>query len=149
MKVHAVNKRAKYDYQILETFEAGLVLKGYEVKSIKTGRMSLKGSYVIIRDNQAFLLNAHIPAYQPKNTPQNYDPEHSRKLLLHKKEIKYLTGKSEEKGLTLVPIKVYTKKDKIKLEFGIGKGKRKTDKRETIKKRETQREIERKLKTRG
>jgi len=149
MKVHAVNKRAKYDYQILETFEAGLVLKGYEVKSIKTGRISLKGSYVIIRNDQAFLINAHIPPYQPKNTFKNYDPDRSRKLLLHKKEIKHLAGKSQEKGLTLVPIKVYTKKDKLKLEFGIGKGKRKIDKRETIKKREVEREIERKLKNRG
>ncbi len=149
MNVQAINKRAKHDYHILETFEAGLVLKGHEVKSIKTGKISLKGSYVVIRAGQAFLINAHIPPYQPKNTPRNYVPDRTRKLLLKKKEIKYLAGKSQEKGLTLVPLKVYTKKDKLKLEFGIGRGKKKTDKRETIKKREAKREIQRKLKTRG
>jgi len=148
MKTLAINKRAKYDYNILETFEAGLALKGYEVKSIKAGRISLKGAYVIIKNNQAYLINANIPPYQPKNIPEDYDPNRNRKLLLHKKEIKYLIGKSKEKGLTLMPLKVYTKKGKIKLEFGIGRGKRKIDKRELIKKREVEREIERVVKQR-
>lgn len=147
MKTFALNKRAKYDYNILETFEAGLVLKGYEVKAIKTGRISLKGAYVIIKDDEAYLINAHVSPYQPKNIPEDYDPNRSRKLLLHKEKIKSLIGKSKERGLTLVPIKVYTKKSKIKLEFGIGRGKKKIDKRELIKKREVKREIERKLKS--
>ncbi len=146
MKALAINKRAKYDYDILETFEAGLILKGHEVKSIKTGHISLKGAYIVIKNNEAFLINANIPSFQPKNMPEGYDPDRTKKLLLHKQEIKSLIGKSKEGGLTLVPIKVYTKKSKIKLEFGIGKGRKKIDKREVIKKRETKREIERKLK---
>jgi len=146
MKVFALNKRATFDYQILETFEAGLVLKGHEVKSIKNGHISLQGSYIVIKNNEAFLINATVSPYQPKNTPKDYEPTRTRKLLLHQKEIKYLTGKSQERGLTLVPIKVYDKKGKIKLEFGIGRGKRKVDKRELIKKREVEKEIERKLK---
>ncbi len=146
MKILALNKRARYDYEILETFEAGLALYGFEVKSVKNGHLSLQGAYVVIKGSEAYLLNATISPYQSKNTPSDYEPARSRKLLLHKKEIKYLIGKSQEKGLTLVPIQVYTKKDKIKLEFGVGRGKRKTDKRELIKKREAQREIERKIK---
>lgn len=137
----AENRRARYDYEILESYEAGLVLKGYEVKAIKTGHISLKGSYVVTKDNEAYLINAFIPPYQPANTPVNYNPERSRKLLLNKSEIKTLIGKSKQKGLTLVPLRIYTKKSRVKLLFGIGKGKRKIDKRETIKKREAEREI--------
>ncbi len=122
------------------------MLKGHEVKSIKTGHISLKGSYVTIKDGEAYLLNALISPYQPKNTPEDYEPTRSRKLLLHKKELKYLLGKGKMKGLTLVPIRVYNKKGKIKLEFGIGRGKRKIDKRELIKKREDKRKIERAIK---
>lgn len=146
MKILALNKRAAFDYHILETFEAGLILKGFEVKSVKLGHISLAGSYVVIKNGEASLLNAHISPYQPKNIPKNYDPTRTRKLLLHKKEINYLIGKSQQKGLTLAPIKLYAKKDKIKLEFGIARGKKKIDKRELIKKRETKREIERKIK---
>ena len=145
MKTLALNKRAKYDYDILEKFEAGLMLKGYEVKAIRFGRISLKGAYVIVKNDEAFLINADIPPYQPKNVPEDYKPDRTRKLLLHKKEIKSLIGKGREKGLTLVPIKVYDKKGKLKLEFGIGRGKKKIDKRELIKKRETEKEIRRKL----
>lgn len=137
----AENKRARYDYEILETFEAGLVLHGYEVKAIKTGHVSLRGSYVVIKDNEAFLLNAFVPPYQPANAPDDYNPERSRKLLLKKSEIKSLIGKSKQKGLTLVPLKLYTKRGRIKLGFGLGKGKRKIDKRELIKKREFERKI--------
>jgi SsrA-binding protein len=144
----AENKRAYYDYQILESYEAGLVLRGYEVKAIKTGHISLKGSYVVIKDNEAYLINTFIPPYQPANTPDNYNPERSRKLLLNKAEIKSLIGKSKQKGLTLVPLRIYTKHGKIKLEFGVGKGKREIDKRELIKKREAEREIEKKLRGR-
>lgn len=137
------NRRANYDYEILETLEAGLVLKGYEVKSIKNSKISLKGSYVTIKDNEAYLINAHISPYQPPNTPKNYDPMRSRKLLLHKNQIKSLIGKLKQRGLTLVPIKIYTKRGIIKLEFGVGRGKREVDKREKIKQRETKRKIER------
>lgn len=141
LKNLAENRRARYDYEILETYEAGLVLFGHEVKAIKTGHISLRGSYVIIKNNEAYLLNAFIPPYQPANTPEDYNPERTRKLLLNKSEIRSLIGKSKQKGLTLVPLRIYTKKSKLKLEFGIGKGKRKIDKREAIKKRETEREI--------
>jgi len=103
---------------------------------------------VVLRDAKALLINANIPPYQPKNVPEDYNPSRSRKLLLKKKEIKYLIGKLKQNGLTLVPLKVYTKKGKIKLEFGIAKGKKKVDKRELIKKREVEREIRRILKER-
>lgn len=144
-KALAENRRARYDYEILDTYEAGLVLHGYEVKSIKTGRVSLRGAYVVIKDNEAYLINAFIPPYQPANTPDDYNPERNRKLLLNKSEIKSLIGKSKRKGLTLVPLKLYTKRGKIKLGLAVAKGKREIDKREAIKKRETEREVQRKL----
>ena len=144
-KLLAENRRARYDYEILDTFEAGLVLHGYEVKSIKTGRVSLRGAYVVIKDNEAYLINTLIPPYQPANTPDDYNPERNRKLLLNKSEIKSLIGKSKQKGLTLVPLKLYTKRGKIKLGLAVAKGKREIDKREAIKKRETEREIQRRL----
>ena len=145
MKTLSVNKRATYDYEILEKYEAGISLLGCEVKSIKTGHISLKGSYVVIKNNEVYLLNAFIPPYQIKNTPSDYDPRRSRKLLLHKSEIKSLIGKIKQKGLTLVPIKLYTKRGKIKLEFALAKGKKKVDKREKIKKREVERKMRRAL----
>lgn len=147
MKTIALNKRARYDYQILEKWQAGLVLKGFEVKAIKTGHISLQGAYVTIKDNQAHLINAHIPPYQPANTPDNYDTRRSRKLLLTKKEIKTLIGKTKQKGLTLVPLRVYTKRGRVKIEIGLGKGKKKRDKREDIKKKEAKREIERAMRS--
>ena len=146
MKPLAQNKKAYFDYEIVETFEAGIVLIGQEVKAIKTGHISLKGAYVVIKDNELFLIGANIPPYQPKNAPKDYQPERSRKLLLTKSEIKHLIGKSRQKGLTLIPLKVYTKRGNIKLEFGIGRGKKKYDKRETMKKREFDREKARTLK---
>jgi len=145
MPTLATNPRAKYDYRILETLEAGMVLTGQEVKAIKTGHISLKGSYVTIKDEEAWLINAQIPPYQPKNTPADYQPDRTRKLLLNKREIRSLIGKSKRKGLTLVPLRVYTKKGKIKLAFALGLGKQKTDKREKIKKREVKRRIDRAL----
>lgn len=149
MATLVINRRAKYDYTILEKFEAGLVLAGHEVKSAKKGHMSLKGSYVTINEKEAWLINAFISPYQPKNTPEDYDPARSRKLLLHKKEINSLIGKKKQKGLTLVPLRVYTKHNRVKLEFALGQGKRKIDKREKIKQRETKRSIDRALKKRG
>lgn len=146
MPVLAENKKAYFDYQILETFEAGIALNGQEVKSIKTRGVNLTGSYVIIKQEEAFWIGSIIPAYQPNNAPSDYNPERTRKLLLKKSEIKYLIGKSLQKNLTLVPLKLYSKNGRIKLEFGIVKGKRSYDKREAIKKREADREIERELK---
>jgi len=146
MKILAKNKKAYSTYEILEKFEAGISLLGQEVKSIKSGRISLAGSYVILKNEEVFLVGANIPPYQPKNAPKDYNPERSRKLLLKKAEIRYLIGKTKQKGLTLIPLKVYTKRGKIKIEFGIAKGFKKADKRELIKKRETEKEIRRYLK---
>ena len=139
MKIFAENKKAYFDYEILEKLEAGIALIGQEVKSIKNGRINLAGSYVVLRNNETFLVGCKIPPYQPKNAPADYNSERPRKLLLKKSESKYLIGKTKQKGLTLAPLKVYTKDGKIKLEFGIAKGKKKFDKRELIKKRETER----------
>jgi SsrA-binding protein len=119
MKILADNRNAYYNYEILDKYEAGMVLLGSEVKSIKTGHCSLKGSYVVLRDDEAFLIGATIPPYQPKNTPKDYDAERSRKLLLNKSEIKELIGKSKEKGLALIPLQIYVKHARIKLAFGI------------------------------
>lgn len=140
----ATNKKAFFDYEILETYEAGIELKGFEVKSIKNGRINLAGSYAIIKDGQIWLLNADIPAYQPKNAPPDYDPQRTRRLLMKKSEIQGLIGRLHEKGLTLTPLKVYIKNRKIKLEIGLGRSRKKKDKRELIKKRETEREIRKK-----
>lgn len=145
MPTLATNPRARYDYHILKTFEAGMVLAGHEVKAIKTGHISLRGSYVTIKDEEAWLINAQIPPYQPKNTPADYQPSRTRKLLLNKREIKSLIGQSKRKGLTLVPLRIYTKKGKIKLAFALGLGKRQADKREKIIKREVKRKIDRAL----
>ena len=145
MPTLATNPRAKFDYHILETFEAGLVLFGHEVKAIKNNQMSLKGSYITIKNEEAWLINAQVSLYQPKNIPDDYDPTRTRKLLLNKKEIKSLIGRIKQRGLTLVPLRVYTKHNRIKLEFALAQGKRKTDKREKIKKRETDRKIDRAL----
>lgn len=146
MKTIVENKKAYFNYQILEKFKAGIVLIGQEVKSIKTGKISLRGSFVVLKGEEVFLIGANIPPYQPKNAPKDYHPQRSRKLLLKKAEIKHLIGKVKQKGLTMVPLKVYTDKGKIKIEFGIARGKRKFDKREQIKKREVEREIRRALK---
>ncbi len=135
------NKRAYYDYEILEKFEAGIALLGFEVKSIKNGRINLSGSYVIVKNNEAWLLGSDIPPYQPQNTPKNYDSKRTRKLLLKRQEIRELAGKIQEKNLTLVPLKVYTKNHKIKLEIGLARSRKKADKRELIKKREDKREM--------
>lgn len=139
------NKRALYDYEILEKFEAGIVLSGQEVKSAKGGNINLTGAYVIIRGNEAFLVGALIAKYKFAGKLTDYDPQRTRKLLLTKKELSYLTGKSQVKGLTILPLSVYTTpRGRIKLEIGIGRGKRKHEKREVIKKREVEREIKRK-----
>lgn len=140
------NRRAKFDYSILQTYEAGFALTGFEVKAAKAGRMSLTGAFVVMRDNEAWLLNATISPYQPKNTPSGYDPERSRRLLLHRSEIKELIGKTSQSGLTIIPLKVYTSHNRVKILIGLARHKKQGDKRETIKKREAQREINRTLK---
>lgn len=148
MTTFAENKKAYYNYEILEKFEAGLVLLGQEVKSIRLGKMDLRGSYVVFKDNEPYLIGAKIPPYQPKNIIGQYETERNRKLLLSKKEIDYLIGKFNQKGLTLIPLRAYNKKGIIKLEFGVGRGKKKYDKKETIKKRETEREIKQEMRRR-
>ncbi len=142
-----INKKAYFNYEILEKFEAGLKLLGHEVKSLKLNHYSLAGAYVSIRDGEAWLINATISPYQPKNIPGLYDPLRPRKLLLTKKELEYLRGKSQERGLTIVPLKVYNKHGQIKLEIGLAKGKSRSDKREVLKKRITDREISRELRS--
>ncbi len=146
MSALAENKKAYFDYEILEKIEAGIILNGQEVKSIKLGRINLKGTYVVPKDNEIHLIGSHIPPYQPKNVT-DYDPDRKRKLLFKKKEMNYLIGKSKEKGLTLLPLKVYTRKGIIKVEVGIARGKRKADKREKIKKRDIDRDLQRSLKS--
>ena len=141
MPILAYNKRANYDYVISNKYEAGIILLGHEVKSVKAKHISLKGAYVAIKKNhkkipELYLINAHISLYKKTSTITGYDPTRPRQLLLRKNEIKHLIGKKQEQGLTLVPLKIYTKHSLIKLEFGIGRGKKKHDKRELIKKRE-------------
>ncbi len=140
------NKKVHFNYEILEKFEAGIQLRGFEVKSLKTGQGSLAGAYVIVRGNEAFVVGMHVPPYQQANTPKEYDPYRARKLLLNKKEISQLVGFEKQKGLTIVPVSVYNRGSKIKVEIGVARGKKKRDKRETIKKRDTEREIGRTLK---
>jgi SsrA-binding protein len=145
---YARNKRAGFDYSIEETFEAGIELTGIEVKSVRKGRVSLDGAHVIVRGAEAFALGIRIEPYQPKNTPDDYDPARTRKLLLHTKELLTLAKAEGTKGLTTIVISLYNKGSKIKASIAIAKGKRLHDKRETIKKRETDREIRREIKVR-
>ncbi|MDO8504506.1 MAG: SsrA-binding protein SmpB [Candidatus Liptonbacteria bacterium] len=140
MSVLAENRKARFDYEISETIEAGVKLLGFEVKSAKAGRMQLPGSYAIIRGGEAYLVNATIPAFQPKNAPADYDPTRARKLLLHKKEIARLAGLLEDKKY-LVPLNARLNHGLIKLELGLGRHRKKSDKREVIKKRAHQREM--------
>jgi len=140
------NKKAFFDYEILKKYQAGIVLTGPEVKSIKSGKINLGGSFVVLKNNEVFLLNADVAPYQPNNLRTSYEQKRSRKLLLRKGEIKELIGMSRQKGLTMVPLRVYNQKGLIKVEFAVVRGKQKIDKREKIKKREVQREIQRTLK---
>ena len=146
MANYTENRKARFDYEILEKYEAGIELLGTEVKSVRGGSMSLEGAFAIVRGGECFLINANIPPYQVKNTSADYDSLRNRKLLLTKKEIKELAGNEKNKSLTIVPISVYNKGRKIKVEIATVKGKKKHDKRETIKKRETDREIRREIK---
>lgn len=140
------NKKATFDYSILEEMEAGLELFGFEVKSLRAGRGSLRGARVLARGGEAYLVGATIPPWQMANTPKSYDPERPRRLLLSKKEIDQILGAESQKGLTVVPLRVYNKGDKLKLSIAIARGKKKEDKRQTIKKRDDERRIRRSLK---
>lgn len=146
MKLIAKNKKAYFDFEIIDTLEAGISLLGSEVKSVKFGRISLKESYVEIKDGEAFLINCNISPYEAANI-FNHEPRRQRKLLLHRREIKRWMGKIKEKGLTVVPTKVFvSKKGKIKLEIALVKGKRAYQKREVIRERDRDREMQRELK---
>lgn len=142
------HKRAHFDFEILETFEAGVSLLGTEVKSLRNSQGKLEGAYVIIRGKEAFLVGASIPAFQTKNVPGTYDPERPRKLLLTQKELAVLEQKSEKQGLTIVPLKWYNKNSKLKLEIAIARGKKKQDKRQSIKAHTVKRDLEREHKYR-
>jgi SsrA-binding protein len=146
-KIIAVNRKARRDYEIIESFEVGMVLKGTEVKSLREGKLTFKDSYARIEKGEVFLINAHISPYSHGNI-QNHDPLRDRKLLLHKSEIRRLVGKTEQKGLTLVPLKAYFAQGHAKVELALARGKRHSDKRETIKRRDAAREMERELKRR-
>lgn len=140
------NRKAYFDFEILDTLEAGLVLHGYEAKGVRAKKAKLEGAYVIVRGGEAYLVGASITAYQPANTPKSYDSERPRKLLLSKKELALLENKTETAGLTAVAVRLYNKGQKIKLEIAIARGKKKQDKRESIKARDVKRDIERTLK---
>jgi SsrA-binding protein len=146
-KILCLNKKARHDYFIEETYEAGIALEGTEVKSLRMGKGNLKDSYVLIKDEEAFLHNTHISPY-PYAHQFNHEPERVRKLLLHKQEIRRLSGKTNERGYTLIPLKIYLKSGKIKLAIGLAKGKTLYDKREDLKKRSADREMEKALKDR-
>ncbi len=138
-KVLATNKKAFHEYFILDRFEAGIALLGTEVKSIREGRINLKDAYALVRKEEIFLLNCHISPYSHGNR-DNHDPLRSRKLLLHHQEIRKLVGKTQEKGLTLIPLRVYLRRGKIKVELGLARGKKLYDKRETERRKEAERE---------
>ncbi len=148
IKVVTANKKARADYFIEDTFEAGMSLMGTEVKSLREGRANLKDSYAREKDGRIVLVGAHISPY-PFGNRVNHEPERERQLLLHKQEIKRLIGKTRERGFTLVPLAIYFKNGKAKIEIGLGKGKAQYDKREAIKKREQDREMERAIRGRG
>ncbi|MET3697495.1 SsrA-binding protein [Bacillus oleivorans] len=146
-KVIAQNKKAYHDYFIEETYEAGLVLQGTEIKSIRAGRVNLKDSFARIQNGEVFLFNMHISPYEQGNR-YNHDPLRTRKLLLHKKEISKLIGETKEKGYSLVPVKLYLKNGYAKILLGLAKGKKNYDKREDLKRKEAKRDIERAFKER-
>jgi len=140
------NRKAKFDYEIMRSFETGVELFGFEVKSLRQKQGSLEGSYAVVRGGEVFLTGMHIPPYQPKNTPDSYESRRTRKLLLTKKEIEELAKAENKKGLTIIPISVYSKGRKIKIELALARGKKKYDKRETLKRRDAERDMRRTLK---
>lgn len=148
MNIVCQNRKAFHDYNIEETIEAGMSLLGTEVKSLRDGKGNLKDSYVLIKNNEAFLFNCHISPYSHGNI-MNHEPLRTRKLLLHKKEIERLQGKVAQKGYSLIPLKIYFKKSVAKVEIGLAKGKKQYEKRESIKEREAKRDIDKAMKSRN
>ncbi len=142
-----LNRKARYDYEIEETYEAGIVLTGTEIKSIREGKVNIKDSYAMIRNNEIYLLNTHISQYKEGNI-FNHEEDRTRKLLLHKREILKLRDKLEKDGYTIVPLKIYFVKNKAKVQLGLAKGKKNYNKKETIKERDIKREMEKSLKYR-
>ncbi|NER33037.1 MAG: SsrA-binding protein SmpB [Oscillatoria sp. SIO1A7] len=146
IKILSDNRQARFKYEILETYEAGIELKGTEVKSIRAGKLNLRDGYALIRNGEAWLLNVHISPFEQASQYFNHDPRRTRKLLLHRQEIRKLIGKIEQKGLTLVPLKVYLKRGWVKVAIGLAKGKKLYDKREDLKRQDDKRAMERALK---
>jgi SsrA-binding protein len=146
IKIISDNRQARHLYEILETYEVGIELKGTEVKSIRAGQVNLRDGYVLLRRSEAWLINVHISPYEASGQYFNHDPRRTRKLLLHSREIRKLIGQVEQKGLTLVPLKMYMKGSWVKLTIGLGKGKKLHDKREDIKRRDDNRDIARAMK---
>jgi SsrA-binding protein len=144
IKIVAKNRKAGYEYFLLETFEAGIALKGSEIKSVRAGQVSLQEAYVQIEGNQAWLINAHIASYKEASY-LDHDPKRARKLLLHKKEIRQLWADVKQKGVTIVPVKMYLKNGKAKIEIAVAKGKKLYDKREDIAKKDQKRDVDRYL----
>ncbi len=140
------HKKARLNYEVLEEFEAGLELHGHEVKSIRNKHGKLEGSHVIIRGGEAYIVGMSVPAYQPANTPKEYEPERTRKILLTKKEIASLSTFEGQKGLTIVPLTVYNKGSKLKVRIAVARGRKEYDKRAVLKQRDVKREIERTMK---
>ncbi len=147
-KLVATNRRARFEYEILDTYEAGLSLLGPEVKSLRAGKASLSDAYAVVRRGEVFLVNAHISPYAEAGR-ENPDPKRERKLLLHRAEIARLAGDVSERGFTLVPLSLYFKDGRAKVELALARGKKRADKRETIRRREEEREVQRTLRARG
>ncbi|CAD5940849.1 SsrA-binding protein [Planktothrix tepida] len=145
-KIVSDNRKARYLYEILETYQAGIALQGTEVKSIRAGKVNLQDAYALIRGGEAWLLNAHISPFEKAGSYFNHDPRRTRKLLLHKEEINKLLGQVEQKGLTLVPLKMYLKGGRVKIDIAVGRGKKLHDKREDIRQRDDKRTMERAMK---
>jgi SsrA-binding protein len=144
IKVIATNRKARHDYLIGDTFEAGLVLTGSEIKSVRAGQVNLRDSYAVVRNGELWLINAHIAPYKQASS-QNHEPRRDRKLLLHRREINRLVGQLQEKGLTLVPLRLYLKSSWAKVQLGLARGKKSYDKRQTLRERDDQRQIARAL----
>lgn len=145
-KILSDNRQARFQYEILETFEVGIELKGTEVKSIRAGRVNLRDGFALVRNGEVWLHNVHISPYQSSGSYFNHDPLRTRKLLMHRDEIRKLLGKIEQKGLTLVPLKLYLKRGWVKISLGLGRGKKLHDKRESLKRKQDQREMSRAMK---
>ena len=147
-RIAVQNRRARHEYHVLDTWEAGIVLQGTEVKSLRDGKAQIKDGYAMVRDGEVWLLNVHIPPYPPA-TRNNHEPERERKLLMKKREIERLIGKTREKGLTLVPTRLYFKDGRVKVELALARGKEARDKRRDVADRDAKREMERAVKSRG